>query len=689
MPEISQQQQDYTAALRQLLDAAAAQAVMGGGGQSDRWIEDVAHSLAQIGAMAELAERPDILSLANQLEKRAAGVRRGQEDNARFEPALNQGLSQIEAALASTPGGPAKPSPASCDEPPNVLAQDPELVRDFVLESAEHLDAIEAQLLHLEQNPEDPEPIHTIFRGFHTIKGLAGFLGFQSIQEVAHEVETLLDMARNGRLAVTSQVVDVVLAGSDYLKTEIRRVECAGNGEPLPPAAANGGLVQRIRAQALSGGAEGEASPEGFGAGLRQLSGVVSNAGAATSSASGPPEARSGPADKRTGETRAVKVDTAKLDYLVDMVGEMVIAQSLVRHDPELGIGLKPRLARNLSQLARITDEVQRTAMSMRMIPIGQLFQKTARLVRDLSRKAAKQVELELFGEDTELDRNIVEELADPLMHMVRNAVDHGLETPEQRVQAGKPAAAKVTLRAGHQAGHIVIQVSDDGRGLDQAKIRRKAVDKGLISADADLSENEIFALIFQPGFSTAEQITDVSGRGVGMDVVRKHVQKLRGRIDVLSRPGEGTTFLLKLPLTLAIIDGLVIGVGGHRYIVPIFAVKEMLKPAKDSISTVQGRQEMAMVRGSLLPLVRLHQRFGVVPRFENPWDSLLIVSESSGKQFCLMVDELIGKQEVVIKSLGESMANVAGVAGGAILGDGRVGLILDPEGLFGVRDRE
>jgi two-component system chemotaxis sensor kinase CheA len=380
-------------------------------------------------------------------------------------------------------------------------------------------------------------------------------------------------------------------------------------------------------------------------------------------------------------------VDTNKLDYLVDMVGEMVIAQSLVRHDPDLAIGAKPRLGRNLSQLARITDEVQRTAMSMRMIPVGQLFQKTSRLVRDLSRKASKQVELELFGEETELDRNIVEDLADPLMHMVRNSVDHGIETPDERTRNGKPATARVTLRAGHQAGQIVIQVSDDGRGLNQAKILRKAVEKGLVSAGTQLTEAEIFNLIFHPGFSTAEKITDVSGRGVGMDVVRKHVQKLRGRIDVLSRLGEGTTFLLKLPLTLAIIDGLVVGVGEQRYIVPIFAVREMLKPPEDSISTLQGRQEMALVRGSLLPLVRLHQRFGVKPRFENPWDSLLIVSESGGRQFCLMVDELIGKQEVVIKSLGETMANIAGVAGGAILGDGRVGLILDLEGLFGARN--
>jgi two-component system, chemotaxis family, sensor kinase CheA len=293
-------------------------------------------------------------------------------------------------------------------------------------------------------------------------------------------------------------------------------------------------------------------------------------------------------------------------------------------------------------------------------------------------------VELELSGEDTELDRNIVEELADPLMHMVRNAMDHGIETPQERIRAGKPAGARVLLKAGHQAGHILVQVSDDGRGLDDAKILGKARQRGLIEEGAQLSETEIFQLIFQPGFSTAEQVTDVSGRGVGMDVVRKQIQKLRGRVEIQSARGQGSTFFLKVPLTLAIIDGLVVGVGGERYIVPIFAVREMLKPAKEMISTVENRDEMALVRGSLLPIVRLHQRFQLRPKSEELCDSLLIVSESGGKCFCLVVDELIGKQEVVIKSLGDSLRNVPGVAGGAILGDGRVGLILDPEGLFG-----
>jgi two-component system chemotaxis sensor kinase CheA len=364
------------------------------------------------------------------------------------------------------------------------------------------------------------------------------------------------------------------------------------------------------------------------------------------------------------------------------MVGEIVIAQSLVRHNPDLAAIQNPEVMRNVVQLSRITTEVQKTAMSMRMVPVAGLFQKMARLVRDLCRKSGKQAELVTVGEDTELDRNIVEELADPLMHMVRNAMDHGVEPPEVRVAAGKPACARVELRAMHRAGHIQIEIVDDGRGMNRNVILAKAVERGIIPAGATLSDAEVYNLIFEPGFSTAEKVTDISGRGVGMDVVKKQIQKLRGRTEIHTTPGKGTEFQLKLPLTLAIIDGLVVGVGKERYIVPIFAVKELLRPTEGMVGTVEGR-EIALVRDKVLPVVRLFRRFGVTPRTEDPLDSLLILTESRGVDYCLLVDGLVGKQEVVIKSLGDSMKNVPGVAGGAILGDGRIALIVDVDALF------
>jgi two-component system chemotaxis sensor kinase CheA len=303
--------------------------------------------------------------------------------------------------------------------------------------------------------------------------------------------------------------------------------------------------------------------------------------------------------------------------------------------------------------------------------------------VRDLSRRNGKQVSLELSGETTELDKTIAEELSDPLLHMIRNALDHGIELPDERIAAGKPPIASLHIGAEHQAGQIVISISDDGRGLDAEKIRNKAIQNGLIAEDAQLTEEEIFRLIFAPGFSTAEKITDISGRGVGMDVVRQHVESLRGRIEIKSELGKGTTFLILLPLTLAIIEGLVIVVGSHRYIIPLFSVREMFRPTQDMLFTVQGSEEMILKRGALLPLIRLHKRFSIIPRTENICEGLLVVCDFAGKLFCLFVDDLLGRQEVVIKSLDEAFTSVDGIVGSAILGDGRIGLILDVAGIF------
>lgn len=542
------------------------------------------------------------------------------------------------------------------------LAQDPELVADFILESQEHLRSIESNLLSMEGGAATPDAVHAIFRGFHTIKGLAGFLEFESIQRVAHEVETVLDHVREGELALTAEVVDVVLESADYLRRWLGALESKQTG-PDPAA-----LIERV--QAL--GAESPPAPDE----------VASLAALSTAAAQHPAEMpAAGP--QRTVEVRSVKVDTAKLDHLVDMVGEMVIAQSMIQHDPELASVNRPRLLGNLSQLARITDEVQKTAMAMRMMPVEHLFQRMRRVVRDLARKTGKEVEMEITGGDTELDRNLVEELADPLLHMLRNAVDHGIGSAEERAAAGKPPAGMIRLSASHRSGHIMIEVSDDGKGLDRRKIREKAIRNGLIAETDELPDAKLYDLIFEPGFSTAATVTDVSGRGVGMDVVRRQVQKLRGRVEIHSVPGQGATFYLKLPLTLAIVDGLIVGVGKERYILPLFAVREMLRPEKGAVYTVQDKGEMAMVRGQLFPVVRLDRKFGVAARSADADPALLIVAEASNRAFCLMVDELIGKQEVVIKSLGRMLQNVPGIAGGAILGDGRVGLILDLDRIY------
>jgi two-component system, chemotaxis family, sensor kinase CheA len=684
-------------ALRQQIDALA-MAVMFHDDASDAASSNavLAATLSTISEQANIAGWESVATLASELRRGLLDSGGAPDDHTATQSTLQAGIGGLQAALERAARGEVSDTSAEAQLqnaaatqplalPPNF---DLELLTDFFLEAREHLSNIETQLLALEQDPNNHDAVHTIFRGFHTIKGLAGFLELAAIQSVAHEVETVLDLARNDKLAITPEVIDVVLAASDYLKTELQNSEAAARNGNAGVAADSTRLLSRIQGLAV---AEKVAAEKPVA--------VAEKPAAAEKTAVPEPEAAPEPqqrenepaskvapeapvqveAKKQSAEARAIKVDTAKLDFLVDMVGEMVIAQSLLRHDTSL---INPRLLRNLTQLSRITGEVQKTAMSMRMVPIGQLFSRMARLVRDLSRKEGKQAELAVSGEDTELDRTIVEDLSDPLMHMVRNSADHGIEPIEERIKAGKNPAGRISLKAYHQAGFITIEVSDDGRGLDRDKLLKKARQKGLVDDGSELTDREVFNLIFEPGFSTAEQVTDISGRGVGMDVVRRQVQKMRGRIDIQSQKGVGTTFFIKLPLTLAIIDGLVIGVGRERYVVPIFAVREMFRPAPEAVKTVQGRSEMVLVRNNLLPIVRLHQRFNVEPKTTEVSQSLLIVAETSGKSFCLMVDEFIGKQEVVIKSLGERFKDVTGVAGGAILGDGRVGLILDMDGL-------
>ncbi len=692
--------------IRQKVDQLAMDAMMAGEGG-----DSTAKLLRTLSEIATETKAAGFASVAGLLAEMRQALQQEPAHPEVFLANITRLQQAIDNPESIAPPNAEKVRPAS--KAPASLAADPELVADFLVEARDHLTAIESHLLTLEQDPGNTDAIHTIFRGFHTIKGLAGFLEFTAIQEVAHEVETLLDMARNGQLSINSTVVDVVLESADYLKSDIGRIEDAASGN-ASDAEDNRELIARIQAQmhpAEHGSSRNEKSrnKESRSPNSRSddsqsdesqanLLGTIvampermapapdAQALKQETKEALSPEAKAALEARKAAnaESRVVKIDTNKLDFLVDMVGELVIAQSMVRHDGHLNTISNPKLQRNLSQLARITGEVQKTAMQMRMVPIGQLFQRSVRLVRDLGRKASKKAELELSGEDTELDRTIVADLADPLMHMIRNSMDHGIETATERVAAGKSPVAKIELKAYHQAGHIVIEVVDDGRGLNREKILAKARERNLVQEGAQLSDKEVFNLIFEPGFSTAEKITDISGRGVGMDVVRKQLQRMRGRVDIESKAGQGTTFYLKLPLTLAIIDGLVVGVGEERYIMPIYVIHEMFRPSADAVFTVEGRHEMVLVRGALLPVTRLYQHFGVKPRSTDLPQSVVVVAETGDKRVCVMVDELIGKQEVVIKGLGETFKQVTGVAGGAILGDGRVALILDMDGLFG-----
>jgi two-component system chemotaxis sensor kinase CheA len=599
------------------------------------------------------------------------------------------------APAASTPQSTTpnpEPGAQNSDLPADELpkAEDFPLVQDFISEARGHLESAEADLLKLEDQPDDHELINSIFRGFHTIKGVAGFLNFKQIGKLAHAAENLLDRARQGELTLSSQILDLILQSVDLAKAMLRAIESAlATQSPIPPQSGLTQLLTQLRDTNL-------ATPDANAPPVQADVQTPAPTDAAKPTATQPPSApvantaaprvetqksEAGKVENHVDAT--VKVTTTRLDSLINMVGELVIAQAMVTQDIARLISSNPRAARNLSHLGKITRELQDLTMAMRMVPIQGVFQKMARLVRDLTRKAGKQIDLKITGGDTELDRNLVEALADPLVHMVRNAADHGIENPEDRVKIGKNPAGHVELRAYHQAGNIVVEIRDDGRGLNKAKILAKAKAVGLVKDGQELSEQDIFRLIFAPGLSTAEKITEISGRGVGMDVVRKNVEALRGRIDIESVEGQGSTFAIRLPLTLAVIDGLVVKVGTQRYILPITSIEQSLQPKPTQLSTVQNRGEMCMIRGTLLPVCRLHKLFNVTPKNTDPCQALLVLVQDGDRRAGLLVDELLGQQQVVIKSLGEISGNLPGVSGGAILGDGTISLILDVPGLM------
>jgi two-component system chemotaxis sensor kinase CheA len=377
-----------------------------------------------------------------------------------------------------------------------------------------------------------------------------------------------------------------------------------------------------------------------------------------------------------------VKVDLERVDSMVEMIGELIIVESMIIYSPEIASLGSLRLRNYLNQLNKISRDLQNVAMRMRMVPVRSAFQKMARLARDLSRKTGKEVVLEMDGEQTEMDRSMVERIEEPLVHMVRNAIDHGVEPASERKAAGKAGRATVRLAAYHEGGSIVVEISDDGRGLQRDAILARARENRLLDPDAALDDQEIFNLLFLPGFSTAAEVTEISGRGVGMDVVKRNVEGMRGRVTVASTPGKGTTFRMVLPLTLAIIDGMLIACGPEKYIVPSLAIVESLRPTKDMLAAMAGKGEVINVRGEILPLLRLHRLLELPGDERDPTESHVVVVEGLGRKVGLVVDDVVAQQQVVIKPLGAGLGDTEYLSGAAILSDGRVGLILNVDRL-------
>ncbi len=620
------------------------------------------------------------------------------------------GPDELAPALASTgnpedsPGG--SPGGGSLGVPD--FLQDRELLGGFIDEASEHLASIEVNILELEQNPGNPDIINNIFRPFHTVKGVSGFLNLTTINNLAHATENLLDDVRSGKRSMDSGVIDLVLVVGDTLREMVenirdvleigperyREFDISAQVAQLQALRATGESLGSLTPVAMTEESIGENTernmqddePPKSLADRAIASEVAATSPSSTSMAVAkgtplPPVADQQTVARKTIEA-SIKVDVGKLDALINAMGELVIMQALVRQNPLVVKMADPKLAKDFSQLRRIISDLQHTVMSMRMVPIKQTFDKMMRLARDLSKKTGKKVDLVMEGAETEIDRNMVDSIYDPLVHMVRNSVDHGIGTPEERTKRGKPPTGVIHLRAYQKGGGMVIEIADDGEGLNTVKIREKAATRGLIRPGDSLPDFQLNNLIFMPGFSTADQVSDVSGRGVGMDVVKKAVEKLRGQVEVHSQPGAGCLFVIYLPLTLAIIDGIIVRVGSERYIIPTTAIWKSLKPEPKSYNTVHGRGESLLIRGSLVPIVRLYRLFDVEPTFTDPCEAIMVMVESEGRRCALMVDELLGKEEVVIKNLGGMLA-VPGVAGGTILGDGRVGLILDLAGII------
>ncbi len=379
-----------------------------------------------------------------------------------------------------------------------------------------------------------------------------------------------------------------------------------------------------------------------------------------------------------------IRVPVLKLDQLIDAIGEAVIAQSMITADPTIRASSNQALITKISRTSMIMRQIQELSMSLRMVALRATFQKMARLVRDLGKKSAKEIHFVTEGEETELDKSVVENIGDPLIHMFRNAVDHGLESTEERIAKGKPRFGTITLRAYHKAGSVYIEISDDGKGLDKETIFNKAVSKGLCKQDAKLTDLEIYQFIFLPGFSTAKTITDISGRGVGMDVVKRNIESLRGAVEIVSEKDKGTTFSIRLPLTLAIIDGMIVKVDKETYILPTLSITETFAATSEKVISVLNKGEMIKVRENLIPLIYLSSTFGGEDKRLNGQSKVaMIVEDMVGRKTALIVDEIIGQQQVVIKNLGTGIGDIAGISGGAIMSDGTVSLIIDVGGII------
>ena len=597
----------------------------------------------------------------------------------------------------------------------------------FFDESQEHLDEMEHLLLELDTESPDAEQLNTIFRAAHSVKGGSGIFGFDALGSVTHIMESLLDNVRQGKMAINPQMVDLFLSSVDVLKGILDSYK-SGSEIDWPSAHK---ICERLEAVTHPNAIAVENEIEGFGfftepephtaedgfgffsdpvlPSIEDAYGffnetdlpnknlatfektldktILNDSGSVAeslelSSKNTPIKPKATDAPASANENSSIRVDVAKVDQLINLVGEIVITQSMLNLIGKSIDGpLGEKFQSVAGELERNTREIQEAVMSIRMLPVSFVFNRFPRVVRDLSTKLGKSIDLIIEGGDTELDKGLTEKLVDPLTHLVRNSIDHGIESLDVRINRNKNPTGTVVLKAAQQGGSIVISISDDGGGLSRTKILAKANEKNISIAD-NPSDSEVWQLIFAPGFSTADQITDVSGRGVGLDVVKRNVQSLGGRIDIESQEGIGATFTIRLPLTLAIVDGMCVSVGDQTFIIPLVNIVESMQPLEKDIKTLAGDDQLLLVRDQYWPILPLYKAMQLEPDFSEAHKGIAVLVEANKHRFALFVDALVGQQQVVIKSLEQHYKRVQGVAGATIMGDGSVALILDVESL-------
>jgi len=578
-----------------------------------------------------------------------------------------------------------------------------EIIDDFLIEAEELIASLDTNLVTLESTPDDLDLLNEIFRAAHTVKGTSSFLGFEQVTSLTHKMEDILNKLRKAELKVTPEIMDILLQSVDLLKVLLENVRTrsseAVNIDDMIErlVAANVGEIGQAENLQDSSGAE-TLDQEEFSDddSSEQLPAGDSEPVVRTKTAAAGTAVKNAGTVNRGGDTQTIRVDINRLDSLMNLMGELVLSRNglmqtvNVINKGEQVADAAELLNRTAASVNYITTELQLAVMKMRMQPIGKVLTRFPRMVRDLARDSKKEIELQLEGETTELDKSVIEEIGDPLVHIIRNSCDHGIELPEERTGKGKPRKGLVRISASQEGSNIVIKVEDDGRGLDAKAIRKKAVERGMISqAEAErLPDREVFKFIFSAGFSTARVVSDVSGRGVGMDVVRTNIEKLNGIVELDSELGVGTTITIKLPLTLAIIQGLLIESDDEVYILPLASVHETVRMEQAAVYHVNQKPVMRL-RDEIVPLINLghilrENRAGFT-LIEKPY---VVVVGLADRKLGILIDRFLGQEEVVIKSLGRYLGSTDGVAGATILGDGRIRLIVDLIGLFNVAAR-